>query len=189
MSGPAQPGDDLPELLERSAAYALGVLAGVDGTDLRRPTPCADWDLGSLLLHLADSVSAIGDGLARGRVALAVPEAGRSDPAASVRTGLGRILGSLPGPTRVAVGDCDLPGSDLTAVAAVEVAVHGWDVAASCGRPAPIPPALAGRLLVIASGLIDLHGRDGRFDPPVAAPVAAAAGDRLVAFLGRHPSR
>jgi hypothetical protein len=39
------------ELLERSLAYALGSVAGVEAGSLGRGTPCAGWDLGELLGH------------------------------------------------------------------------------------------------------------------------------------------
>jgi uncharacterized protein (TIGR03086 family) len=75
----------------------------------------------------------------------------------------------------------------VTSVGAVEIAVHGWDVAQACGHPRPIPPQLAKELLRLAPLLVTDADRPGRFAAPVAVPAHASPGDRLVAFLGRDP--
>src|SRR3981081_2232337 len=49
----------------------------------------------------------------------------------------------------VAIADRRLAGNIMTAVGAVEIAAHGWDVAEACGAHRPIPPALA-------TGILDL---------------------------------
>jgi uncharacterized protein (TIGR03086 family) len=76
----------------------------------------------------------------------------------------------------------------MAAAAALEVAVHGWDISRACGQREPIPRALAIGLLAIAPVLVPRIGRHPLFAAPV--PVAATAGpsDRLAAFLGRSPA-
>ncbi|MBB1243214.1 maleylpyruvate isomerase N-terminal domain-containing protein [Streptomyces durbertensis] len=74
---------------------------------------------------------------------------------------------------------------------AVELVVHGWDVAAAwCragGRPPPPPPALAAALLPVLPLVVPPPADRGTlFAAPVAVPEAASAGVRLLAALGRR---
>ncbi len=85
--------------------------------------------------------------------------------------------------TPIAVGELPLDRESVIMVAAVEAAVHGWDVGAGSGRPTPIPDPLAGELLqrlprVTGAGI-------GVFAPPLALPAAETPGHRLLADLGR----
>ncbi|MFJ8803811.1 TIGR03086 family metal-binding protein [Streptomyces sp. NPDC102487] len=178
------------ELLERSLAYALGGVAAVPRADLGRPTPCAEWDLGELLQHLDDSLDALHEGVAEGRVGLcpAVPAA---DPVCAFRARAGALLGAWAAvsaaPLAPAVGDRRLDLGLLAAVGALEIAVHGWDVTQACGRPRPIPAALAADLLPLAPVVVADADRGVRFADPVAVPAGAGPGDVLLAFLGRGP--
>ncbi|MFJ4890518.1 MULTISPECIES: TIGR03086 family metal-binding protein [unclassified Streptomyces] len=178
------------ELLERSLAYALGGVAAVPRADLGRPTPCAEWDLGELLRHLDDSLDALHEGVAEGRVGLcpAVPAA---DPVCAFRARAGALLGAWAAvsaaPAAPAVGDRCLDLGLLAAVGALEIAVHGWDVTQACGRPRPIPAALAADLLPLAPVVVADADRGVRFADPVAVPAGAGPGDVLLAFLGRGP--
>jgi uncharacterized protein (TIGR03086 family) len=70
---------------------------------------------------------------------------------------------------------------------AIELAVHGWDVARTCRADRQIPADLADELLDLAVVLIRSGDRPGRFGRPVAVSGDAPPGDRLLAFLGRAP--
>jgi uncharacterized protein (TIGR03086 family) len=186
-------------LLERAVGYALGQLHVVTMADLSRPTPCADWDLGGLLLHLDDSLAALHEALAVRQVA--PPGApgppglayGPADSAVALVGALRgracRLLGALAeaGDDLVWVGGFPVPASVVTSAGAVDVAVHGWDVARACGRAQPIPAQLAGDMLEISRLLVGADDRPARFAAPVPVPREAAASDRLIGYLGRDP--
>ena len=64
-------------VLERSVAYCLGSVSLVAPPMLGRPTPCAGWSLRDLLEHLIDSMAALEEAVATGRVTMTPPaEAG-----------------------------------------------------------------------------------------------------------------
>ncbi|MGC9537811.1 maleylpyruvate isomerase family mycothiol-dependent enzyme [Streptomyces sp. UG1] len=174
------------ELLERSLAYALGSVAEVGPAGLGRETPCAEWDLAELLEHLDDSLDALYEGLTGGRVGL-FP---RADRLCGFRTRACAVLGAwAAGPPRSAlVGERPLDVRVMGAVGAVEIAVHGWDVAQACGRPRPIPVALAAELLSVARCVVAEEDRGVRFAAPVVVPPRARADVRLLGFLGRRDS-
>jgi hypothetical protein len=52
------------ELLESAVSYALAGAALVTPQLLPRPTPCASWDLETLLDHLSDSTGVLGEVIA-----------------------------------------------------------------------------------------------------------------------------
>jgi uncharacterized protein (TIGR03086 family) len=179
-------------LFARAAGYALESLAEVTDADLGRPTPCGDWDLRTLLLHLADSADGLTGLALTGELALpSLPRTDDADPAAVARGRLLRLLGVLASATAE-----DRPGDpDRTAHAraaarggAIELAVHGWDVATACGSGRAMPPGLATALLQEATSLVADGARPELFAVPVAPPPDAGPEDRLVAFLGRRPA-
>lgn len=179
-------------LLERAISFTLGILPNVSPAAFSRPTPCREWELGQLLAHLNDSFTALQEAIHGGQVGLS-PVAGRADPAAlvaSLRDPAGRLLGACAGTGGdvVSVADCPLATSIVTCAGAVEIAVHGWDVAQASGPPRAIPPLLAEELLLLSPLLVTDADRPVRFAAPVTAAPHASPSDRLVAFLGRRPA-
>jgi uncharacterized protein (TIGR03086 family) len=181
-------------LLEPSIGYALGAVLAVTPELLSCPTPCRGWDLRMLLRHASESLAAIGEGIEAGRVGLhPAAEDGdlAADPAEAFRDRAGQLLDAWTslGHRRQAVeiAGCPLAASVMAAAAALEVAVHGWDINQACGQRQPIPRALATALLEIALVLVPSTGRYPLFAAPVTVPATAAPSDRLAAFLGRTP--
>jgi uncharacterized protein (TIGR03086 family) len=164
------------------------------------PTPCRDWDLRALLGHMNDSLLTLHEAIAVGRLGLdpaprpADPGADYGDPVldpvGTLRNRACRMMAAwvaVDGPDAVSIGDRALPSRIVAATGAVEVAVHGWDVARACGVVRPLPAELAEQLLVLCRLLVDDDDRPARFGTPVQVPPYAGAGDRLLAFLGRTP--
>jgi uncharacterized protein (TIGR03086 family) len=181
-------------LLERAISYTLGSLHLVTPAAMSRPTPCRDWDLRALLRHMDDSLVALQEAVDVALVGLDSPEDGAGasvgpDPVARLRDRAGRLLGSWSGASGheiISIAGSPLPASVLTSAGALEVAVHGWDVARACGRR-PIPPGLACELLMVAPQLVTEADRPARFAPPVDVPSSAGPSERLLGWLGRDP--
>jgi uncharacterized protein (TIGR03086 family) len=181
--------DDL-ELLERALSWTRGVLVDVRDDLADAPTPCADWTLLDLLRHMVDSLSALAEA-ATGSVALAPDPVDRSaGPETLARSlcDLGcAVLGGwmLADQRPVAVGAGPLHRAVLTEVGALEVAVHGWDVARSCGSTAELPPRLAAALVPVAARRVGPRDRSGSFGPVVEPPGSDPV-SLLLAHLGRR---
>ncbi|TDB85992.1 TIGR03086 family protein [Actinomadura sp. KC216] len=175
-------------LLERAIGFVLTSVQAVTPDMMSRRTPCASWDLEMLLLHLRDSLAALHDGMRFGCVGM-VPEppAPDEDPVSAVRVRAVRLLRAALAPGPVEIGDRHLDGHLMAAAGAIEVAVHGWDIAQASGRGSPIPAALAGELLEVCPLVVPESPRHALFADPVEPAPGAAPGDRLVAFLGRRP--
>jgi uncharacterized protein (TIGR03086 family) len=193
------------ELLERAVGYALGAARSVTPALLRRPTPCAAWDLGRLMAHVDDSLAALHEGITDGVVVLqprkelgqgdTAPGAETADPAALFRRRAAGLLGAWAaagsGHRLIAVADSPLTAVALALTGAVELAVHGWDITRATGEhDRPLPAALAADLLPVAHQLVPYEGaRAPLFAPEVPLPPGAPPDARLLAFLGRVPAR
>ena len=185
---------DGARLLEPSISYALGAALAVTPELLSRPTPCREWDLRMLLRHACESLAAFGEGIEAGHVGLdpaAEDGALPTDPARAFRDRVGQLLAAWTGPEHerqvVDIAGCPLAAGVMAATAALEVAVHGWDISRACGQRQPIPRALATGLLAIAPVLVPRTGRHPLFAAPVAVAATARPSDLLTAFLGRSP--
>ena len=147
-----------------------------------------------LLRHASESLAATGEGIEAGHVALEPPAEDAdlaADPARAFRDRARQLLdaGTAPGYQHqvTEIAGCPLAAGVIAAAAALEIAVHGWDISRACGRRQPIPRALASSLLEIAPALVPSAGRHPLFAAPVAVGAAAGPSDRLAAFLGRAP--
>jgi len=179
------------ELLERAVGYTRGCLQAVARTDLCTPTPCRGWSLLDLLEHMDDSLAAFTGAAEVGYVAL-TPVAAGSGPGVQV---VGRLQARacallaawapIRATTGVAVADRALRSDVLAAAGALEIAVHGWDVARTCREHRPLPEALALELLDVLPLVVGPADRPGRFGRPHDVPVAVGVGTRLLAALGR----
>ncbi|MGW0517288.1 TIGR03086 family metal-binding protein [Crossiella sp. NPDC003009] len=181
------------ELLARSVRYAMGGLDLVTPATLTWPTPCRDWDVRALLRHLEDSMAALAEAADLGQVALT--PARREEPAAdlldSVRVHAARLVRSwrrAEGPDLVAVAGCPITATLVVTTGAVEVAVHGWDLAMACDGDLPLPESLARDLLELAPLFVSQADRPHRFGPVVSEGPDAGAAELLLAFLGRDPA-
>jgi uncharacterized protein (TIGR03086 family) len=189
------------ELLERAVGYTRGCLQLVPGTDLANATPCRDWDLQALLRHMDDSLAAFTEAAEIGYVDLVPVRSG--DPGSLLVDRLRSRACALVAAWSRHDADNDEPRpigisraltrpalrSDLLAAAgALEIAVHGWDVAQACGSDRPLPAGLALELLDSVPLFVSGDDRPRRFAEPVDVPLHARPSDRLLAAVGRSAS-
>ncbi|WP_328300583.1 TIGR03086 family metal-binding protein [Streptomyces sp. NBC_00435] len=186
------------DLLDQAYAALRSVVDGMPADALDRPTPCDQWNVGQVLQHAAGDQLAYAGRLTGGAGpaedpfaptgALAGTPAELLEPA--LEAAAEAFAGVEPGAEGVAV---PLPPFAVTAetavgAAALDAAVHAWDIAVAAGLPSPLTPGLAAALRPAAEELAEpLRGF-------AYAPALAPAPDRdadpaasLLAFLGRRP--
>jgi len=178
--------------LDKALRGTLAVLAEVEPGHLAAPTPCASWNVSTLINHfigttrwwaglVAGESSAADVDYAAGGYVAAYEESIRIAVAAFEADG---VLGKT-----VSLPFGEFPGAVVLDMAAVEQFTHGWDLARAIGYPADLDPGLATELLGQARLAVTdaFRGRDGQalFAPAVEAPAGAGPADQLAAFLGR----
>jgi uncharacterized protein (TIGR03086 family) len=176
-------------LLDQALAYTCARLGAVRFDLLDRRTPCAAWDLADLLAHMEDALDAFTEA-AGGAVGVHVGHAAAGPvPAIQAKAMALRDLWARPAPGDVVLetssGRLDLHTPLLLATAALEIAVHGWDIGRATGMDARMPAPLAGELLPMAQVFVDPADRGVRFAAPRPVPADAPDEERLLAFLGR----
>jgi uncharacterized protein (TIGR03086 family) len=80
-----------------------------------------------------------------------------------------------------------VPARLAAGAAALDAAVHGWDIAVATGQSIRISPALAHELLWAAEILVEPLRGWGAYAAPIDPGIGADDFDRLLYYLGRRP--
>ena len=177
--------------LDRALTATEAVVAGIGSDQWAAPTPCTELDVRGVLNHLV-----------RGNLLFAavIRDEPRPDPAAdhlsddplaAYQRAAGRLREAFSAPDvldsvyKAPFGTG--PGAVLAHVRAVEVLVHGWDLARATGQPGAFPNDVAERALAGARRALTERpqGPGAPFAAEVAVAPDAPAADRLAGFLGR----
>ncbi len=177
-------------VLDSAVTWTHSCLQLARSFPLTQATPCEEWDLGQLLVHMDDSLVSMAEAAELGYVKLD-PRPPTGDPdqlvdrivqrACRIRAAWQERLTSAP----MVVGDLTLGRDTVALVGALEIAVHGWDVARATRQDIRLPEDLAARLYDVALAVVPPDGRGRRFAPAVAVPTSDPLSSRLLAHLGR----
>jgi uncharacterized protein (TIGR03086 family) len=179
-----------------AAAESARVVAGVRSDQLSAVTPCADWDLHTLLNHIILWTAYSAERRARDEQ---VPEelmnadfvaepgyaadyaaqldkavAAWSDPAAWQRDL--NVMGALT------------PAADVASLLIAEMVLHGWDAAKASGQLYTARDDVAAAVLAAVQANAELFRKYQGFADAVPVPASASVLDRALALSGRDPS-
>jgi uncharacterized protein (TIGR03086 family) len=179
------------EPLGRAFASTRTVLVQVQAGQLDAPTPCASWDVRSLIEHFTGSArwaaAAIGGEEAADEDRAAIDFIAAYDQGIKGALAAFGTAGALEKAVTLPWGE--FSGAALMWLAVNDQFVHGWDLARAIGHDTDLDPGLADELLVRGQAWITdaYRGPDGvgLFGPPVKASAGGSPADRLAAFLGR----
>ncbi|MCV7217814.1 TIGR03086 family protein [Mycobacterium crocinum] len=192
MADELTPGPDAPPTDELASAEASlqvlqQVVHGIASDDLKKQTPCREFDVAGLTDHLLNSITLLG-----GAAGAQLPE---RDPNDSVERQI--IAAARPAVDAwrrrgldgtVPFGDNEAPARYMAGILSLEFLVHAWDYAAAINRPIKAPDSLTDYVTGLAQRIITPEGRvRAGFDDPVDVAAHASKLDRLVAFTGRAP--
>ncbi|KOU35997.1 hypothetical protein ADK53_13820 [Streptomyces sp. WM6373] len=185
--------------LEAQTRAVARLAAGVPDARLDDPTPCPEYTVGVLLVHLTGLAVAFRDAARKdlGPTTDTAPDPAATPLPAGWREELPRVLGELAeawrdpaawtGMTRA--GSVDLPGDIAGAVAVDELVIHGWDLARATGQEyAPDQAALRAAYDFLLAAAEDETRGGGIFGPVVPVPDDAPLLDRAVGLSGRDPA-
>lgn len=186
------------KLLADAHEYLLTVVRGVPEEVWGATTPCSEWTVRQVFNHAWLDQQAL-----TMQITGEVPEGDPFQPAdelhadgrdAAVR--LERVLGvaataweSERDAESVLTPMGAMPAQAGAAVAALDAAIHAWDIARATGQDLPLTDSLAERLESPASQVVDfVRNSFGKYAPVFAVPAEASRADKLLAFTGRDPS-
>ncbi|MGD0706003.1 MAG: TIGR03086 family metal-binding protein [Trebonia sp.] len=183
------------ELTDAAGATAL-VVDHVTPAELGGPTPCAEWDVQTLLNHVILWTSYSLERRAQGEsVAPELMErdfAAAPDYADAYRAQLDRAVAAWADP---AVWDRELDvmgaktaAADVAALMIAELVLHGWDLAAATGQHYSVSDRAAEAALRAVEANAELFRQYKGFADPLPTAPGAPVLDRALALSGRDPA-
>ncbi|NUR72346.1 MAG: TIGR03086 family protein [Hamadaea sp.] len=191
--------EQLQELHTRAMSACAAAVAQATPADLSRPTPCAGWTLADLLAHMTAQDRGFA-GAARGAVTTAddwKPQYHGDDAITEYAEAAADVQRAIAEDGVLERGfvipefatDRLIKGPNAVRAHLIDAVVHGWDVARTLGAGYVLDDEVLAESLAIAESIPDADDRGGFFSRAVAADPVAAPLDRIVAHLGRSPSR
>jgi uncharacterized protein (TIGR03086 family) len=177
--------------IDRATEFAGGNVRRVETGDLGKPTPCAEYDVRTLLNHMIGNM-AMAATAARGEKA-ALPEGDQfgSDAGAAYEERRQELLGAVRGAGalertwELPFGTLD--GSLMATIVFMEHLTHGWDVAEATGQDTTMPGDLVAECMGLAAPMNEMLRMPGVCGPAVSVPESASLQDKFIAFMGRTP--
>ncbi|WP_027341151.1 TIGR03086 family metal-binding protein [Hamadaea tsunoensis] len=159
-------------------------------------SPCDQWTVAQVLQHAAGDQIAYAAAITGGAGPAENPftPSGHieGEPAALIEEAIGRSAAAF---ATLSAGQADVPtpipphamSAEMAAgAAAMDAAVHAWDIAVATGQASPLDDDMAAELLPVARELVEPLRGWGAFKAAIDAPAAGAAAELLL-FLGRRP--
>jgi uncharacterized protein (TIGR03086 family) len=194
-TGPVTIDDQTTEAhLPEAAATVAALARSLPATDWSAPTPCSDWDFGTLAQHAVGTTT----GMSRiGRRDRFDPEnlwTGQTVSAAD----WAQVFAANVEQVAAAWGNAEswrgtvevgmeMPAATLGDMAYAEILLHGWDLARAAGRDLTISADAAAALHRTIAETAELGRQMGAYGEPV--PVSADAPDlqQALGLAGRDP--
>ncbi|MET7426654.1 TIGR03086 family metal-binding protein [Dactylosporangium sp. NPDC005555] len=189
---------DIIDLLDNGFAWTADRIRVVRTDGMHDATPCAAWDVRTLLNHTLGTIDVMAWAVAGDHVlteagahALATQDRlGDDDPAAAFGVRVDQALkewrspGALDRACATELGS--IPARSAAGVSLLEVVVHGWDIGRATGEDVPIPADLAEPVFAFARQWPPVEMRRGVMYAP-AVDGGDTPSDRLLRYLGRTP--
>jgi uncharacterized protein (TIGR03086 family) len=184
---------------ERAVRFAERVVARVTDDQLTAATPCTEWTLNELLVHMTGSNNGFAD-TAEGRPTNPEVWLGTTigdDVVAEYLKSSQRVRAAFAAPEALTRtfdvhGFGTYPATTAIGMHFIDYLAHGWDVAKATGTEAVLDEDLCEAVLAMGSrwpkGAPTIWGPGAPFGHPVPIPEEATAQDRMLGFLGRTPT-
>jgi uncharacterized protein (TIGR03086 family) len=184
---------DIAVMHRRALESTRAFVAGIDGDQWTRPTPCDGWTVHDLLNHIVAGNLWAAE-LARGRT---IAEVGSTldgdvvganaleayDASAEAAAAAFEAPGALDAPCAVSYGP--VPGSIYAGHRFLDVLIHGWDLAAATGQPTDLDPQLVDACWEVVRPQLSMLQASGMFGVEGTNDANGNAQASLLAALGR----
>ena len=184
-------------VLDEGRAMLRAAVAGVPADGWQRPTPCAEWNVTQVLRHAALdqrvwAATAAGiqmpgeDPFAPSGQLDSEPLAyadAALDASAPAWTAIGEDSGPVPTP----LPQGPMAPAVAAGAAALDAAIHAWDIAMATGQGSPLTRELARALAPVAHSIVEPLRQYGAYAQSL-EPSAGADDEALLRYLGRRPA-
>lgn len=184
---------------ERAVRFAERMVAQVTDDQLSAPTPCTEWTLRELLVHMTGSNNGFAD-TAEGRETNPEVWQGNTignDVVAEYAKSSQRVQAAFAAPdvlsrTFDVHGFGTYPAATAIGMHFIDYLAHGWDVAKAIGEEPELDEDLCEAVLAMGrrwpQGAPTIWGPGAPFGHQVAIPPEASPQNRMLGFLGRTPT-
>jgi uncharacterized protein (TIGR03086 family) len=187
---------DSLELLSRADGRLVDLTAGLRGNHLELSTPCADWNVRSLLSHTVASIDAFAAAVDGGagpteQELFSGQDILGADPLAVVEHSVQRSQRAW-----ATITEWQLPVQtvlgEMSAAAAIGIItystlVHSWDLAVAVNRSVEFDECEAELAEAVGGQLVPPLRQQELFGAEIQTRADATPTQRVVAFSGRHP--
>jgi len=170
---------------EASWQYTRKVLDSLSQDDRSKQTACSEYTVDGVLEHLTGSMQGLG--MAGGAAAGEPPDTAEIDYVAGPTEAALAAWRARGVDGNVSLGDNEMPAGFVADILAMEIFVHGWDIADATGQSFDPPEDLSNYLDSALHQIIGGGGRRDAFADEVSSDGGASALDRVIAFSGRTP--
>jgi uncharacterized protein (TIGR03086 family) len=184
--------EQLIDFFVRSSAFFGEQVREVEDDDWFAPTPCADWDVRTVVAHVVvgdAQIPVLIDGDTVEFVAEFDPSVLGTNPLAAWRGTALAAIRAFSRPAALAeryahpIGH--ITGRRIIGYRISDSLVHAWDIARARGLDVLLDPEIAEYCLEFWKPMASGLGASGFFAPAVMPPDDAAPGLRLLSLLGR----
>jgi uncharacterized protein (TIGR03086 family) len=189
------------DILDEARAMLRTAAARVPAGAWARPTPCLEWNAGQVLQHAALDQQVWAAILAGAPQPAENPFAPSGelggDPLAYADRALAESAAAWTslrpdgGPVPTPLPQGEMAPARAAGAAALDAAIHAWDIAVATGQGSPLSAALARSLRPVAEGIVEPLRAFGAYGPALelGAEPGSRVGDAavLLCYLGRRP--
>jgi len=161
------------DVLDEARTMLRTAVARVPADGWERPTPCDAWNVAQVLQHAALDQEVWAAALGTGQAL---------DASAQAWTAIGD---AAQVPTPLPQGAM-APG-DAAAAAALDAAIHAWDIAMAAGQSSPLRAELARSLTPVAKNIVEPLRAYGAYARALETEPGADDEAVLLSYLGRRP--
>jgi uncharacterized protein (TIGR03086 family) len=191
-------------VLDEGRAMLRAAVAGVPADGWQRPTPCAEWNVTQVLQHAALDQRVWAAMLAGTQMPGENPFAPSgelgAEPLAYAEAALDasvRAWAAIGGdaahsgdsgtvPTPLPQGE--MAPAAAAGAAALDAAIHAWDIAMATGQGSPLTPELARALTPVAQSIVEPLRQYGAYAEALEPLPGAGDTEALLCYLGRRPA-
>jgi uncharacterized protein (TIGR03086 family) len=186
------------DVLDEARAMLRAAVAGVPADGWQRPTPCTEWNVTQVLQHAAldqgawaaviSGTQPSGENPFGPSGELDAEPLAYADAALDASAPAWAAVSADGGPVPTPLPSGPMPPAYAACAAALDAAIHAWDIAVAAGQGSPLTPELARALTPVAKSIVEPLRQYGVYAAEVEPGPDADDAAALLGYLGRSPA-